>query len=119
MNPRSIIVGLITVIVVIGGVYFLMRGSKGIKLPKLPNQPSVQKVATSPVPAGDYKEMKGENHITVTIDSSAFKDAYIRVARGTVITWRNQDNQTYAVTVDSQPSQSFEVRAGEMYSMLF
>ncbi len=78
------------------------------------NQPNTSRVPTTTTTAS----ISGSNQV-VTISGFAFSPPTLNVAKGTTITWTNNDSTTHTITSDNGIWDSGDVAPGKTYSRTF
>lgn len=97
MNKKAF-VGLIVVLAIAGGVYFLLRSDKKTDLGLTPET----------VPESVKQANQSASQNSVIIKDMAFSPSFISVKKGTKITWTNQDSTTHTVSSKSDSPESFD-----------
>lgn len=115
MKLKEAVPGLITLILLILGVFFLLSKASHPQSVALPinrnNAPTTNQANPQSSPN------------TVTVQDFAFKPSSITVKKGTTITWTNQDDAHHTVTADAGspeggPSSQLLAK-GQTYSLTF
>jgi|RhiMetdeSRZDD1v2_1073273.scaffolds.fasta_scaffold03116_13 plastocyanin len=61
----------------------------------------------------------GSNSATVIMQYNNFSVSSLKVAKGTTVTWTNNDNTTHTVTADDNSFNSGDIKAGNSFSKTF
>jgi plastocyanin len=69
--------------------------------------------------ANPYPSGTGNNGNTVTISNMSFASSSISVAKGTTVTWTNNDAMQHTVTADDNSFTSAKLNYGDTYSHMF
>lgn len=55
-----------------------------------------------------YEDLRGQKAVTLRMKNIAFAPQSIRISRGTVVTWVNDDSAVHYVNTDSHPAHTYE-----------
>jgi len=61
----------------------------------------------------------GTNNTTVTMQNNVFSKTSLTIAKGTTVTWTNNDYTTHTVTADDNSFNSGDITAGQSYTKTF
>lgn len=61
----------------------------------------------------------GSNNTTVIMQNNSFSKASLTVAKGTTVTWTNNDYTTHTVTADDNSFNSGDIAAGQSFKKTF
>ncbi len=104
MYMNKILIGIVLVVVVIGGLYFLMK-----------NKPSQVQPAAQPQTTQQTQTAVEAN--SVTIQNFAFNPGTLTVKQGTKVTWTNQDSATHKIKSDA--FNSSDLNQGDTFAFTF
>ncbi len=130
MGAKSIIAGLLTVLLVLTGVYYFTDKGKNFSLFPKRTKTTISKqtgtTQTGNAVQNNPENLKGKGQIMVTMSANTFNPAIFTIDAGTVVTWKNNDTVSHIINTDpnSTPNMfatqnSGEIRPGEMYSIKF
>ncbi len=118
MSGRSVIIGFIVVLLVVGGIYYFAK-----KSPKATsNTQTSQTESTDTEAVGGTSGMlnlTGKNTINIVFSNGSIVSSKVSVSRGTTVIWVNQDTVNHKIVSDYQPLRSYEMRPGESFSVVF
>jgi plastocyanin len=103
---NKILIGIIVIVVVVGGVYFLSRN----QYPASQTQPVAQQSATSQPQTAAQAD-------TITIQNFTFNPGTLTVKQGTKVTWTNQDSAPHKIK--SATFNSGELKQGDTFDFTF
>ena len=104
MYMNKILIGVVLVVVVIGGLYFLTK-----------NKPSQVQPAAQPQATQQTQTAVEAN--SVTIQNFAFNPDTLTVKQGTKVTWTNQDSTTHKIKSDV--FNSSDLSQGDTFAFTF
>lgn len=126
MSGKSIIAGLLTVLLVLAGVYYFTNKGKNFSLfSQKPKITTTNKTTNAPGTTSQTSpaNLKGSRQIAIEMSANAFRPAMVTIDAGSVVTWKNSDTVSHFVSTDSTPAleaqNSGEIKLGEMYSIKF
>lgn len=91
----------------------LLAGCGGYSSQPSTSSPPTSSAATSPV------SVASSNQAAVTISGFAFSPQTLTVAKGTTVTWTNNDSSTHSVTSDTGVWDSGNLSTGKSFSFTF
>ena len=120
MNGKSTVIGIITVLLIVGGIYFVVKKSGTSIIPV------TKKVAEqTPPEQATPVEFKGQKQVVVSIKNNAFSPQKIKIDPGTVVVFRNEDQTAHTVDINPNEASSFTAKksgmleSGQEYSFVF
>jgi len=124
MKKTWIIVGFIALIVVGGGLVWLIINQTTSVTPGSSTTGSNNSTSSSSASA-EATDMTSSAEVAVSIKNLAFQPASIKIKKGTKVTWTNQDSMGHAVVADDAgnvaglPTTNSLMSKGDTYSFTF
>ncbi len=129
---NKVVIAIVAVIVVAGGAFVLTK--KDDKSTQSPNssQPTTTNSGTNPLDPNNYTagadigntlDATDKSSVNVVIDDFIFQTTYLKIKKGTKVTWTNQGQIGHTVTSDDgSPQKGLDsqlLNNGDSYSFTF